>query len=81
MRNWVYVLESVSNPQRHYAGVTSDPDERLAWHNADASKHTSKYGPWRLLVAIRFNDESRAREFELYLKSGSGRAFAKRHFT
>jgi hypothetical protein len=27
-----------------------------------------------------FSDETRAVRFERYLKSGSGRAFAKRHF-
>jgi hypothetical protein len=29
---------------------------------------------------LEFPDESRAARFEKYLKSGSGRAFAKRHF-
>jgi hypothetical protein len=31
-------------------------------------------------VFIAFPDEQRAIQFERYLKSGSGRAFAKRHF-
>jgi len=31
-------------------------------------------------VQIEFCDEPTARRFERYLKSGSGRAFAKRHF-
>ena len=31
-------------------------------------------------VVIEFPDEARAVRFERYLKSGSGRAFAKRHF-
>ena len=29
---------------------------------------------------MAFSDEKRAIRFERYLKSGSGRAFAKRHF-
>jgi hypothetical protein len=29
---------------------------------------------------IAFSDEQRATAFEKYLKSGSGRAFAKKHF-
>jgi putative endonuclease len=33
-----------------------------------------------LHVVIAFSDEARAIRFERYLKSGSGRAFAKRHF-
>jgi len=32
-----------------------------------------------MLAAIEFQAEARAAEFEKYLKSGSGRAFAKRH--
>jgi hypothetical protein len=32
------------------------------------------------VVSIEFPSEKAARRFERYLKSGSGRAFAKRHF-
>jgi hypothetical protein len=32
------------------------------------------------VVSIRFADPRVAARFERYLKSGSGRAFAKRHF-
>src|SRR5215204_4219961 len=39
-----------------------------------------KSSPWRVLAAIEFPDEPTAARFEKYLKSGSGRAFAKRHF-
>jgi hypothetical protein len=31
-------------------------------------------------VAIKFEDDQKALAFEKYLKSGSGRAFANRHF-
>jgi hypothetical protein len=33
-----------------------------------------------LVVSLEFNSESSAIAFEKYLKSGSGRAFAKKHF-
>ena len=49
-------------------------------HNAGQSPHTSKYRPWRIVLAISFADDKRAHAFERYLKSGSGRAFASRHF-
>jgi hypothetical protein len=32
-------------------------------------------------VSLEFPNESAAARFEKYLKSGSGRAFAKRHFS
>jgi len=40
--------------------------------------HTSKYGPWRIKTYIAFNNEKQAVAFEKYLKSPSGRAFAKK---
>jgi predicted GIY-YIG superfamily endonuclease len=61
--------------------LTSDVRRRLAAHNAGESPHTRKHRPWRLLVvALEFADSERAIAFEAYLKSGSGRAFMKRHF-
>jgi len=41
---------------------------------------TAALRPWSLLVSIEFSTERAASAFERYLKSGSGRAFAKRHF-
>jgi predicted GIY-YIG superfamily endonuclease len=79
-KRFVYGLRSVINQHRHYVGLTADVPTRLAWHNAGRCPHTTKYRPWELLVSIEFADEERAIRFERYLKSGSGRAFAKRHF-
>ena len=79
-KRFVYVLTSESNPTRHYVGLTSDIGARLAVHNAGGSSHTAKYRPWRLSVLIEFETTGQAVDFERYLKSGSGRAFAKRHF-
>ena len=79
-KHFVYVLESTRNPDRHYIGLTSDVPARLAAHNNARSLHTAKHGPWKLLVAMEFTDEDRAARFERYLKTGSGRAFARRHF-
>jgi putative endonuclease len=79
-RRWVYVLRSVVDRERYYVGVTSDAVARLAEHNTGVCRHTNKYRPWQLHVRIEFPDERRASAFEKYLKSGSGRAFATRHF-
>jgi putative endonuclease len=77
---FVYVLVSASNPERHHVGVTSDVPARLAVHNLGGSRHTERDRPWRLIVTLEFASERSALDFERYLKSGSGRAFAKRHF-
>ena len=79
-RRYVYVLQSVNHPNRYYAGLTSDVCRRLEVHNSGGSKHTSSLRPWRLVVALEFATEASAIAFEKYLKTGSGRAFAKRHF-
>ncbi|WP_338829876.1 GIY-YIG nuclease family protein [Bradyrhizobium sp. 27S5] len=76
---YVYVLESL-DAQHFYVGTTDDVHARLAKHNAGEVPHTSKYGPWRLRTYVAFSDQKLAVAFERYLKSGSGRAFAKKHF-
>ena len=79
-KRFVYVLRSERDPARHYVGLTSDVAKRLTWHNAGQNVHTAANKPWMALVAMEFVSETTARRFERYLKSGSGRAFAQRHF-
>jgi predicted GIY-YIG superfamily endonuclease len=79
-KRFVYILRRVSEPSRPYIGLTSDVRSRLADHNAGRCSHTARDRPWQLHVTIELPDEQRAVHFERYLKSGSGRAFAKRHF-
>ncbi|MCC6573525.1 MAG: GIY-YIG nuclease family protein [Planctomycetes bacterium] len=77
---YVYILQSIPNPDEYYVGITDNFNERMANHNCGGSKHTAKFRPWKALVVLRFSDDQKAQEFERYLKSGSGRAFAARHF-
>jgi len=76
---YVYILQSRQKPEHYYEGVTSDLRARLKKHSAREVSHTSKYAPWTLKTYIAFTDEKRAFAFEKYLKSASGRAFAKKH--
>ena len=78
-KRFVYVLKSEVD-SRYYVGVTADVSSRMDTHNAGGCRHTAKHRPWQRHVVIEFQDERRAIRFERYLKSGSGRAFAKRHF-
>lgn len=78
-KRFVYVLRSDRDPSRHYVGVTENVENRLEWHNTGPSGQTVQHRPWSVVVVIEFADEKTAIEFEKYLKSGSGRAFAKRH--
>ena len=79
-KRFVYILRSDSNPDRHYVGITEDPKRRLEWHNHGPCGHTVRHRPWSLVVVLEFPAERRALRFERYLKTASGRAFAKRHF-
>ena len=74
----VYMLLSDTDGEHFYVGFTEDLQARLKVHNAGQVPHTSKFLPWRIKTAIAFTDRERAIEFERYLKSGSGRAFAKK---
>ena len=77
---YVYILEGLADLERHYVGVTDDLKARLARHNSGQVSHTSKHVPWRVKTYIAFSDEKQALAFEKYLKSASGRAFAKKRF-
>jgi putative endonuclease len=77
---FVYLLQSVLVPAEYYVGITSDPVSRLHAHNSGESPHTSRYRPWRVLLTMEFADSEKALAFESYLKTGSGREFARRHF-
>lgn len=45
-------------------------------HNKGLSEATSPHRPWKLVFYYAFQNKKMAKDFELYLKSGSGKAFA-----
>lgn len=77
---YVYLIKSLNSPKLFYVGYTTNLDQRLETHNSGGSIHTRKDRPWELVVCMIFKDMSKAKAFELYLKSQSGRAFAKKRF-
>jgi putative endonuclease len=79
-KRFVYVLRSAHEAPQFYVGLTSDVATRVADHNMGRCPHTASRRPWKLHVLVEFADEPIAIRFERYVKPGSGRAFAKRHF-
>ncbi len=77
---YVYLIRSEEHPEQRYVGFTTDLKERMATHNAGGSVHTAKFKPWSLVTYLAFVDKRKAKEFEHYLKTGSGRAFANKRF-
>ncbi len=76
--HYVYILQSLAEADRFYVGMTADLRERLKAHNDGYVTHTSKFAPWRIKTYVAFSDVDQAAQFERYLKSGSGRAFARK---
>jgi predicted GIY-YIG superfamily endonuclease len=75
---YVYILQSIADQDHYYVGLTTDLRDRLQRHNAREVSHTSKHAPWRVKTYVGFADEMQASAFERYLKTASGRAFAKK---
>ena len=78
---YVYIIRSADFPEQEYAGATADLKRRVLEHNAGKSKHTAKFIPWTLVWYSAFPEKLKTLEFEKYLKSHSGRAFAKKRLT
>jgi predicted GIY-YIG superfamily endonuclease len=79
MEQWtVYILTCVDG--RIYTGCSSNFADRLNRHQSGKIKFTRTRLPVSVVLTITFCDKYKAFAFEKYLKSGSGRAFSKRHF-
>jgi putative endonuclease len=76
---FVYLLRSQKTPNRVYVGLCGNMKNRLLEHNAGECKTTAEARPWAVDVVVYFRDKKKAHAFERYLKTGSGRAFSKRH--
>jgi putative endonuclease len=74
----VYILKSVNHPDRYYTGFTRNLEKRLRSHNHGQDTHTNKFKPWKVKTYLMFTDKEQALDFERYLKTPSGRAFAKK---
>ncbi len=77
---YVYILQSKNYPDEYYTGYTTNIKKRVIKHNDGSVPYTSKYKPWRINTVIAFTDKQKDLSFEKYLKSHSGRSFAKKHF-
>ncbi|NDV63399.1 GIY-YIG nuclease family protein [Puniceicoccales bacterium CK1056] len=76
--HYVYILRSIPFPTQTYIGYTNDLNRRLRRHNSGKTFHTGKFCPWKIETAIALTDKHTALAFERYLKSHSGKAFARK---
>jgi len=79
MNYYVYILRSKSDKNRIYIGYTTNLKKRMEEHsNPDSSSYTRQYAPWELETYTGFKNKLIAQQFEVYLKSQSGRAFLRK---
>lgn len=64
----------------YYIGCTDTIEDRLERHRKGNVLATANRLPTSLEFYFAIEDKYKAFEFEKYLKSGSGRAFLKKHF-
>ena len=77
--HFVYLLRSLSRPNKTYVGMTEDVACRLKAHNEGHCPATSRFRPWEIVTYVAVRTEDKARHLEQYLKTGSGHAFAHKH--
>ncbi len=75
---YVYILKCADG--KYYVGCTKDFEDRMARHRRGDVTYTSSRLPVVVQTVIGVPDQYVALRLEDYLKTGSGRAFAKRHF-
>lgn len=79
-KRFVYVLQSLSQPDRQFVESATHVPTRVATHNAGHSPLTASSRPWRLVVVVQFATEGAALRFEKFLKTGAGRALVRQYF-
>ncbi|OGC96909.1 excinuclease ABC subunit C [Candidatus Amesbacteria bacterium RIFCSPHIGHO2_01_FULL_48_32] len=75
--HYVYIL--LCKDQTTYTGCTDDLKDRIIRHNNGYIPATKNRRPIKLVSYFAFSNKYTAFNFEKYLKSGSGRAFIKKH--
>jgi len=74
---YVYILSCSDG--KPYTGCTEDLKDRIVRHQKGNVPATKGRLPIELISYFAFSSKYTAFNFEKYLKSGSGRAFLKKH--
>jgi predicted GIY-YIG superfamily endonuclease len=75
----MYYVYSLKCKEGYYVGCTDDLQERMERHQKGHLPATADRLPIKLDFYIAIKEKHKAFAFEKYLKSGSGRAFIKKH--
>jgi predicted GIY-YIG superfamily endonuclease len=76
--HYAYILRSISHPDKFYYGSTADLKKRIGVHQIGGNTSTRPFRPWTLVWYGGFPCKQTAEKFENYLKTASGKAFARK---
>jgi len=77
--NDMHYVYSLKCQDGFYIGCTDDLDNRITRHQKGQVETTKNRLPVSLEFYFAVSDKNKAYKLEKYFKSGSGRAFIKRH--
>ena len=81
MLKYMYYVYSIKCSDGYYIGCTDNLQDRLERHTSGNVPATASRLPIELKFYFATEDKYKAFELEKYFKSGSGRAFIKRHLS
>jgi len=70
---FLYILKSISRPEKVYIGSTNDIERRLEDHNRGNTRSTKYYVPWKIVYSEEYATKSEARKRERQLKNWKNR--------
>ena len=73
---YIYVLKSLIK-NYIYVGITNNIERRFKQHNSGKEKTTKSYKPFKIILTEKYENRQKARDREIYLKSGCGKEFLK----
>ena len=74
---YTYILK-LSNGD-YYTGSSDNLQERIKDHTEGKNISTKPFRPTKLIYYCAFPKKTQAIKFEMYLKTGSGKAFRNKH--
>ena len=57
---YVYILRSLKDPHQKYIGTTNNLKRRFSQHNSGQSSHSDKFRPWKIKLALWFEEAEKA---------------------
>ncbi len=77
MKYYLYILKSES-ANKHYIGISQNPDKRLEYHNTLEKGFTSRYRPWEIKFRKEYESKEEAMKAEKKLKSWKSKVMIQR---